>query len=164
VSATTTTTKTDETTEGRQSTVEDVLLGKAQPVEFPSLEAEKLIWQDFLSVPMLLTGSARKFITAQQFSLLLKGRRRRSRRRKEWRWRSSRASPASPGTCPGRQLQLLLGGGKVSSAWLPLASPKCLPLSGLDPPTFCSAQSPSVLMLFLRFSELLCFSISPDTS
>lgn len=37
-----------------------------------------------------------------------KGRKRKIERRKERRWRSSRASPASPGTCPGQQLQLLL--------------------------------------------------------
>ena len=44
-----------------------VLLRKAQPLEFPSLEAVKLSWQDFLSIPVLLIGSACKFITAQQF-------------------------------------------------------------------------------------------------
>lgn len=39
----------------------------AQPLEFPSHEAEKFIWQEFLSIPVLLMGSAGKFITAQQF-------------------------------------------------------------------------------------------------
>lgn len=48
-------------------TAVEVLLWKAQPLEFPSLEAEKFIWQDFLSIPVLLMASACKFITAQQF-------------------------------------------------------------------------------------------------
>ena len=48
-------------------TAVEVLFWKSQPLEFPSLKAEKFIWQDFLSIPVLLTGSARKFITAQQF-------------------------------------------------------------------------------------------------
>lgn len=85
--------------------------------------------------------------------LMVKGRRRRSERRKERRWRSSRASPASLGTCPGRQLQLLLWG-KVSSAWLPLASPECLPS------VLAFILKPSVwlgLLLFLFLSALFFF-------
>lgn len=84
--------------------------------------------------------------------LMVKGRRRRSERRKERRWRSSRASPASLGTCPGRQLQLLLWG-KVSSAWLPLASPERLPLCPrLYPQTFCF----SVFFCFDSLPLLIC--------
>lgn len=41
--------------------------------EFSLLEEKKFIWQDFLSIPVLLTGSACKFITAQQFSWWFKG-------------------------------------------------------------------------------------------
>ena len=86
--------------------------------------------------------------------LMVKGRRRRSERRKERRWRSSRASPAGPGTCPGQQLQLLLWG-KVSSAWLPLASPECLPFCPrLYPQTFCLTQSQT---RFSSSSYLHCF-------
>lgn len=84
----------------------EVRLWKVQPLGCTLIE--KLTWQDFLSIPVLLKDSALKFITAQQFWLVVKGRRRKTKRRKERRWRSSRASPASPGTCPGQQLQLLL--------------------------------------------------------
>lgn len=40
--------------------------------------------------------------------LMGEGRRRKAEGKKGKRWRSSRTSPAGPGTCPGQQLQLLL--------------------------------------------------------
>lgn len=58
--------------------------------------------------------------------LMAEGRRRKTKDKGK-RWRSSRTSPAGPGTCPGQQLQLLLWR-KVSSAWLPPTSPQFLHL------------------------------------
>lgn len=51
----------------------EVLGWEAQPLEFPSFEAEKFSWQDFLCIPVLLNSSACKFITAQQFGRGLEG-------------------------------------------------------------------------------------------
>lgn len=139
---------------GRQS----VLLwrssyGRLNLLNFPSLEAEKFIWQNFLSIPVLLMCSACKFITAQQFGWW-KGRRRRSERRKERRWRSSRASPASPGTCPGRQLQLLLWG----KSQLSLATSRLLQgSSSRSSPLFSNLLFNSSDLIFLFFAGL--FSI-----
>lgn len=41
---------------------------EGQPLECTL--TEKFIWQDFLSIPVLLKDSACKFITAQQFGLV----------------------------------------------------------------------------------------------
>lgn len=42
----------------RVYTAVEVLLWKAQPLKFSSLQAEKFILQDFLSIPVFLIGSA----------------------------------------------------------------------------------------------------------
>lgn len=51
----------------------EVLGWEAQPLEFPSFEAETFSWQGFLSIPVLLNSSASKFITAQQLGRGLEG-------------------------------------------------------------------------------------------
>lgn len=56
---------------------------------------------------MLLLNSGWTFITAQQLAWWMKGGEGKLRIKGK-RWRSSRTSPAGPGTCPGQQLQLLL--------------------------------------------------------
>lgn len=94
-----------------------------------------------------------KFITAQQFGWWSEG--------EEGGVRGGRngggeavgpalpaLGPALAGNCNSSS------GGKVSSAWLPLTSPKCLPLcSCLYPQTFCLTSS-FVLVVFLFFSGL----------
>lgn len=89
--------------------------------------------------------------------LMVKGRRRRSKRRKGRRWRSSRASPAGPGTCPGRLLQLLLWRKSqlsLTTSRLPQVSS---PLSCLYPQTLFNSIFFCLWVLFLFFSGL--FSI-----
>lgn len=79
--------------------------------------------QDFLYIPEMLMGSAFRFIAAQQLCWWLKGGKGKLRGGR--RWRSSWASPASPGTCPGQQLQLLLWGKsqlRLATAHLPRVS------------------------------------------
>ena len=133
----------------------DGLHCKAQPLEFPSLEAEKFIWQDFGSIPVLLTGSARKFITAQQFGRWLKGGEGGVRGGRNGGGEAvgpalPALGPALAGNCNSSS------GGTVSSAWLPLASPECLLLySRLYPRAFSSTQSSFVLILPLLLC-LLC--------
>lgn len=74
---------------------------------FPHLRQKQFVWQGFLRIPVLLLNSGWRFITAQQFGWWMKGGEGKLRIKGK-RWRSSRTSPAGPGTCPGQQLQLLL--------------------------------------------------------
>lgn len=65
---------------------------KAHPLEWSSFE-------EYSSIPALLTGSTCKFTTAQQS--ILQGRIRKSGKGgKKQRWRSSRASPCQPWDLP----------------------------------------------------------------
>lgn len=74
---------------------------------FPHFRQKPLAWQGFLRIPLLLLNSGWRFITAQQFGWWREGGEGKLRIKGK-RWRSSRTSPAGPGTCPGQQLQLLL--------------------------------------------------------
>ncbi len=131
----------------------EVLLWKAQPLEFPSLKAEKFIWQDFLSIPVLLMGSACRAITAQQCAWWLKGGEGGVRGGRNGGGEAvgpalPALGPALAGNCNSSS------GGKVSSAWLPLASPKCLPLcSRLYP----QLKSPFFVLILFLFSYALFF-------
>lgn len=116
---------------------------------FPHLRQEQFLWQRFLHIPVLLLYSGWRFITAQQFGWWMTGGEGKLRIKGK-RWRSSRTSPASPGTCPGQQLQLLLWRkSQLSLASSDLPPPHSFSACGLYPETFFEL---SLLFLCLSYS------------
>lgn len=120
--------KMDEKTKGWQSILQwRSSYGRLSLWSFPHLRLRKSIWQDFLSIPVLLMDSVCKFITAQQFGWWLKGGEGGVRGGRNGGGEAvgpalPALGPALAGNCNSSS------GGKVSSAWLPLTSSKCLPL------------------------------------
>lgn len=108
---------------------------------FPHLRQKWFVWQGFLHIPVLLLNSGWTFITAQQFGWWLKGGEGKLRIKGK-RWRSSRTSPAGPGTCPGQQLQLLLW----RKSQLSLATSNLPPVPSPLAPAFI--QKPSLSSVF----------------
>lgn len=107
----------------------------------PHLREKWLVWRGFLHIPVLLLNSGWRFITAQQFGWWLKGGEGKLRIKGK-RWRSSRTSPAGPGTCPGQQLQLLLW----RKSQLSLATSNLPPVPSPLAPAFI--QKPSLSSVF----------------
>lgn len=108
---------------------------------FPHLRQKWFVWQGFLHIPVWLLNSGWMLITAQQFGWWLKGGEGKLRIKGK-RWRSSRTSPAGPGTCPGQQLQLLLW----RESQLSLAASNLPPVASPLAPAFI--QKPSLSSVF----------------
>lgn len=91
-----------------------------QQWSFLLLEAEKLNFQDFLSIPLVLRSCACNSITAQQLWLIVRWRRSERGKRNGG---GEAVGPALP--APGPALAgncNSSSGGKISSVWLPLTS------------------------------------------
>lgn len=136
-----------------------------QPVSATKMDEKTKEWQSILqwrssygrlnlwSFPHLRQRSACRVITAQQCAWWLKGGEGGVRKGRNGGGEAvgpalPALGPALAGNCNSSS------GGKVSSAWLPLASPKCLPLcSRLYPQTFRLTQ---VFFCFEALPLLLC--------